>query len=106
MDTQDLAPAAASAAPESLDSLRAQRDQLAAFLRKLAAENHRTMTLRADDHRTALALLDSLPVPERCLNATPGAPDGGHAFFLPVENGKRCMNCRTLRLDPQPASAA
>lgn len=106
MDTQDLAPAAAAAAPESLDSLRAQRDRLAAFLRKLAAENHRTMTLRADDHRTALALLDSLPVPERCLNATPGAPDGGHAFFLPVQNGKRCMNCRTLRLDPQPASAA
>ncbi|MDX3069412.1 MULTISPECIES: hypothetical protein [Streptomyces] len=106
MDTQVLAPPTAAGTPESLESLRAQRDELAAFIRKLAAENHRTMTLRADDHRTALELLDSLPVPERCLNAAPGAPDGGHAFFLPVEGGKRCMNCRTLRLDPAPASAA
>ncbi|WP_019061401.1 hypothetical protein [Streptomyces prunicolor] len=106
MDTQVLTPAAAAVAPESLESLRAQRDQLAAFLRKLAAENPRTMTLRADDHRVALELLDSLPVPERCLNASPGALEGGHAFFLPVENGKRCMNCRTLRLDPEAPSAA
>ncbi|MEV7885203.1 hypothetical protein ACWD3I_25235 [Streptomyces sp. NPDC002817] len=106
MDTQVLTPATGVVAPESLESLRAQRDQLAAFLRKLVAENPRTMTLRADDHRAALELLDSLPVPERCLNASPNVPDGGHAFFLPVENGKRCMNCRTLRLDPEPAFAA
>ena len=55
------------------------------------------MTLNGEDRLTALELLDSLPVPERCLNAEPGAPDGGHAFVLPVAAGKRCMYCRTLR---------
>ncbi|MEW2434250.1 hypothetical protein AB0952_08715 [Streptomyces caniferus] len=90
--------AAASALhPESVESLRAQRDLLADFIRQLAADNPRTMALDAQAHRTALELLDDLPTPELCLNADADDPDGGHTFVLPTENGTRCLNCRSLR---------
>ncbi|MFH0246384.1 hypothetical protein ACGRHY_29085 [Streptomyces sp. HK10] len=97
MPTQNLSAPTGAAAPESLESLRAQRDRLAEFIRRLAADNPRTMALDAAAHRTALDLLDSLPVPERCLNADDGAPDGGHIFFLRTERGTRCLKCRALR---------
>lgn len=82
---------------ESLESLRAQRDQLADFIRGLAADNPRTMALDATTYHAALGLLDALPVPERCLRGDSETPDGGHIFFLPVEHGTRCLNCRSLR---------
>ncbi|WP_431983821.1 hypothetical protein [Streptomyces qinglanensis] len=88
---------AGTAAAESVESLRTQRDQLADFIRQLAADNPRTMTLDATAHRRALDLLDGLPVPERCLAADSSDPDGGHVFFLPAEKGVRCLNCRALR---------
>ncbi|MFD3422077.1 hypothetical protein [Streptomyces decoyicus] len=96
--------AAAATPPESVESLRAQRDLLADFIRQLAADNPRTMALDARAHRSALELLDGLPTPERCLKADAEEPDGGHAFVLPTENGKRCLNCRSLR-PKTPASA-
>ncbi|GGX46386.1 hypothetical protein [Streptomyces noursei] len=83
---------AGTTGPESLESLRAQRDRLADFIRQLAADNPQTMTLDAVTHRAALDLLDSLPMPERC----PKANDGEHIFFLRTEHGTRCLACRAL----------
>ncbi|MFI8932415.1 hypothetical protein ACIG3E_32725 [Streptomyces sp. NPDC053474] len=83
--------------PESVESLREQRDRMADFIRQLAADNPQTMALDSRMHSRALELIDSVPVPERCLNADEGAPDGGHSFVLPTGHGRRCLNCRTLR---------
>jgi hypothetical protein len=66
-------------------------------VRELVADNPRTMALDGDAQRTALDLLDSLPVPERCLSAAADAPAGGHVYFLPTGSGTRCLNCRSLR---------
>ncbi|MFB6886723.1 hypothetical protein ACFCY8_38575 [Streptomyces noursei] len=98
MPTVKLGTLTGAAGPESLESLRAQRDHLADFIRQLAADNPQTMALDANAHRAALELLDSLPMPERC----PKADDGEHIFFLRTERGTRCLACRTLRPPPPP----
>ncbi|MFJ8676815.1 hypothetical protein [Streptomyces sp. NPDC093589] len=97
MHTKVRTTATSAAARESVESLRAQRDLLADFIRQLAADNPRTMALDAQAHRAALELLDALPTPERCLNSDSEDPDGGHIFVLPAEHGTRCLNCRSLR---------
>ncbi|MEU6331600.1 hypothetical protein ABZ851_30615 [Streptomyces sp. NPDC047049] len=97
MHTKARATATSATLPESVESLRAQRDLLADFIRQLAADNPRTMALDAQTHRTALELLDDLPTPERCPNAETDDPGDGHTFVLPTDNGTRCLNCRSLR---------
>ncbi|MEU5900373.1 hypothetical protein [Streptomyces venezuelae] len=87
----------ATSTPESLESLREQRDRLACFIRKIAADNPRTMVLKAQDHQAAIALLDELATPDRCPLAEPKGPEGGHAFVLPSADGFRCLHCRARR---------
>lgn len=87
----------ATSGPESLESLREQRDRLACFIRKIAADNPRTMLLKAEDHQAAIALLDELTTPDSCPLADPQGPDGGHAFVLPSAGGFRCLYCRSRR---------
>ncbi|MEU5430806.1 hypothetical protein AB0H73_35110 [Streptomyces olivoreticuli] len=85
---------------ESVEGLRAARDRLADFVRALAVDNPQTMALDGHRYAQALDLLDSLPAPQRCPGADPGAPGHGHAFLLRNEDRMRCLHCRSLRPEP------